>query len=84
MPILQRMYYKEVLTAVGKLWSSDEESNKQLPQKKASEGGLKPAEKAMVIKKGRVEEGKLKAGEYNCGKKKINEPQCWSTGNRQN
>lgn len=29
-------------------------------KKKASEGGLKPAEKAMVIKKGRVEEGKLK------------------------
>lgn len=61
MPILQRMYYKEVLTAVGKLWSSDEESNKQLPQKKASEGGLKPAEKAMVIKKEELKKGNWKS-----------------------
>lgn len=39
----------------------------------------------MVIKKGRVEEGKLKK-QVNVivEKKKINEPQCWSTGNRQN
>lgn len=51
MAVLQRMYYKEAFTAVGKLWSSGGESNKLLPQKKkkASKGGPKPAEKTGIV-----------------------------------